>query len=159
MIPGSQPHQIGRNNWPLSDRNCWVSLLCDHLRLLHGALATSLKNSLLSVLHLCFLVLSHHHQCCLLSSWLTKLTAPPKVASPAATGLPRKSAHPALAVKTRLLGGNSNTKCSITFVNIAVAISASAGGREKRFGTETAIFAPSPEAGGVLDFFRQFLGV
>ena len=39
-----------------------------------------------------------------------------------------------------LLGGqNSNTKCSITFVNIAVAISALAGGGQKRFRTETRI--------------------
>ena len=35
-----------------------------------------------------------------------------------------KSAHTALAVKACLLGANSYTKCSITFVNIAVAISA-----------------------------------
>ena len=41
---------------------------------------------------------------------------------------PEKSAHTALAVKACLLGGNSNTKCSMTFVNIAVAISALAGG-------------------------------
>ena len=39
-----------------------------------------------------------------------------------------KSAHTALAVKACLLRGNSYTKCSITFVNIAVAISALAGG-------------------------------
>ena len=43
----------------------------------------------------------------------------------------RKSAHTALAVKACLLGGNSNTKCSMTFVNIAVAISALAGGGPK----------------------------
>ena len=42
-----------------------------------------------------------------------------------------KSAHTALAVKACLLGGNSYTKCSITFVNIAVAISALAGGAPK----------------------------
>ena len=37
-----------------------------------------------------------------------------------------------------LIGGqNSNTKCSMTFVNIAVAISALAGGGQKRFRTET----------------------
>ena len=42
-----------------------------------------------------------------------------------------KSAHTALAVKACLLGGNSNTKCSMTFVNIAVAISALAGGGPK----------------------------
>ena len=42
-----------------------------------------------------------------------------------------KSAHTALAVKACLLGGNSNTKCSMTFVNIAVAISALAGGAAK----------------------------
>ena len=47
------------------------------------------------------------------------------------------SAHTALAVKACLLGGNSYTKCSITFVNIAVAISALAGGGQKRFRTET----------------------
>ena len=48
-----------------------------------------------------------------------------------------KSAHTALAVKACLLGGNSNTKCSMTFVNIAVAISALAGGgAQKRFRTE-----------------------
>ena len=43
----------------------------------------------------------------------------------------KKSAHTALAVKACLLGGNSNTKCSMTFVNIAVAISALAGGGPK----------------------------
>ena len=48
-----------------------------------------------------------------------------------------KSAHTALAVKACLLGGNSYTKCLITFVNIAVAISALAGGGQKRFRTET----------------------
>ena len=43
-------------------------------------------------------------------------------------------------MKACLLGGNSYTKCSITFVNIAVAISAlAAGGGEKRFRTETRI--------------------
>ena len=36
-------------------------------------------------------------------------------------------------------GANSYTKCSITFVNIAVAISALAGGGQKRFRTETRI--------------------
>ena len=52
-----------------------------------------------------------------------------------------KSAHTALAVKACLLGGNSNTKCSMTFVNIAVAISALAGGRgQKRFRTETSLW-------------------
>ena len=50
-----------------------------------------------------------------------------------------KSAHTALAVKACLLGGNSNSKCSMTFVNIAVAISALAGGGQKRFRTETRI--------------------
>ena len=50
-----------------------------------------------------------------------------------------KSAHTALAVKACLLGGNSYTKCSITFVNIAVAISALAGGGQKRFRAETRI--------------------
>ena len=42
-----------------------------------------------------------------------------------------KSAHTALAVKACLLGGNSHTKCSITCANIAVAISALAGGAPK----------------------------
>ena len=63
-----------------------------------------------------------------------------------------KSAHTALAVKACLLGGNSYTKCSITFVNIAVAISALAGGAKNGF-------APRPEFGGVFDIFRGFLGV
>ena len=53
-----------------------------------------------------------------------------------------------------LIGGqNSNTKCSMTFVNIAVAISALAGGGAKNG------FAPRPEYGGVFDIFRGFLGV
>ena len=52
-----------------------------------------------------------------------------------------------------LIGGqNSNTKCSMTFVNIAVAISALAGGGKNGF-------APRPEYGGVFDIFRGFLGV
>ena len=54
-----------------------------------------------------------------------------------------------------LIGGqNSNTKCSMTFVNIAVAISALAGGGGPKNG-----FAPRPEYGGVFDIFRGFLGV
>ena len=54
-----------------------------------------------------------------------------------------------------LIGGqNSNTKCSMTFVNIAVAISALAGG-----GGPKNDFAPRPEYGGVFDIFRGFLGV
>ena len=54
-----------------------------------------------------------------------------------------------------LIGGqNSNTKCSMTFVNIAVAISALAGGGGAKNG-----FAPRPEYGGVFDIFRGFLGV
>ena len=50
-----------------------------------------------------------------------------------------KSAHTALAVKACLLGGNSNTKCSMTFVNISSRyISFSwGGGAQKRFRTET----------------------
>ena len=52
----------------------------------------------------------------------------------------QKSAHTALAVKACLLGGNSNTKCSMTFVNIAVAISALAGG-----GGAKNDFAPRPK--------------
>ena len=52
-----------------------------------------------------------------------------------------------------LIGGqNGNTKCSMTFVNIAVAISALAGGPKNGF-------APRPEYGGVFDIFRGFLGV
>ena len=52
-----------------------------------------------------------------------------------------------------LIGGqNSNTKCSMTFVNIAVAISALAGGGKNGF-------APRPEYGGVFDIFWGFLGV
>ena len=50
-----------------------------------------------------------------------------------------------------LIGGqNSNTKCSITFVNIAVAISALAGGAKNGF-------APRPEFGGVFDIFRGLI--
>ena len=49
-------------------------------------------------------------------------------------------------------GPNSHTKCSITFVNIAVAISALAGGAINGF-------APRPELGGVCKIFRRFLGV
>ena len=41
----------------------------------------------------------------------------------------------------------------MTFVNIAVAISALAGGGAKND------FAPRPEYGGVFDIFRGFLGV
>ena len=67
-------------------------------------------------------------------------------------GTKTKSAHTALAVKACLLGGNSNTKCSMTFVNIAVAISVLAGGAKNGF-------APRPEYGGVFDIFRGFLGV
>ena len=75
-----------------------------------------------------------------------------------------KSAHTALAVKACLLGGNSNTKCSMTFVNIAVAISALAGGGGAKNGFAPRPdpkngFAPRPEYGGVFDIFRGFLGV
>ena len=70
-----------------------------------------------------------------------------------------KSAHTALAVKACLLGGNSDTKCSITFVDIAVAMSALAGGGAKNGFAETGIFAQKPELGGVFKMFRQFLGV
>ena len=42
----------------------------------------------------------------------------------------------------------------MTFVNIAVAISALAGGGGPKNG-----FAPRPEYGGVFDIFRGFLGV
>ena len=42
----------------------------------------------------------------------------------------------------------------MTFVNIAVAISALAGGGGAKNG-----FAPRPEYGGVFDIFRGFLGV
>ena len=75
----------------------------------------------------------------------------------------KKSAHTALAVKACLLGGNSYTKCSITFVNIAVAISALAGGGAKNgFAPRPDPkngFAPRPEYGGVFGIFRGFLGV
>ena len=54
-----------------------------------------------------------------------------------------------MAVKACLLGGNSNTKCSMTFVNIAVAISALAGGAKNGF-------APRPEYGGGSTFFDDF---
>ena len=50
-------------------------------------------------------------------------------------------------------GANSHTKCAITFVNIAVAISALAGGRDEND------FAPRPGIGGVCEFVRRFLGV
>ena len=77
--------------------------------------------------------------------------------------LAAKSAHTALAVKACLLGGNSNTKCSMTFVNIAVAISALAGGGAKNgFAPRPDPkngFAPRPEFGCVFDIFRGFLGV
>ena len=74
----------------------------------------------------------------------------------------KKSAHTALAVKACLLGGNSYTKCSITFVNIAVAISALAGGAKNGFAPRPDPkngFAPRPEYGGVFGIFRGFLGV
>ena len=67
------------------------------------------------------------------STWTTAPAEPPQAPHLV------KSAHTALAVKACLLGGNSNTKCSMTFVNIAVAISALAGGGQKRFRTETRI--------------------
>ena len=52
-----------------------------------------------------------------------------------------------------LIGGQTATlNASITFVNIAVAISALAGGAKNGF-------APRPEFGGVSDIFRGFLGV
>ena len=47
-------------------------------------------------------------------------------------------AHTALAIKACFLGGISYTKCSVTFVNIAVAISALAWGRWAKT-TETRI--------------------
>ena len=56
-----------------------------------------------------------------------------------------KSAHTALAVKACLLGGNSNTKCSMTLVNIAVAISALAGGGPKNDFARSPNFAPRPK--------------
>ena len=60
-------------------------------------------------------------------------------------------------------GANSYTKCLITFVNIAVAISALAGGGPKndfalRSGPKND-FALRPRPGGVCEFFRRFLGV
>ena len=47
----------------------------------------------------------------------------------------------------------------MTFVNIAVAISALAGGGQKRFRTETEKNQPSPAAGGVFVVFDRFLDV
>ena len=75
-----------------------------------------------------------------------------------------KSAHTALAVKACLLGGNSNTKCSMTFVNYSSRyISFSWGGGPKNgFAPRPDPkngFAPRPEYGGVFDIFRGFLGV
>ena len=47
----------------------------------------------------------------------------------------------------------------MTFVNIAVAVSALAGGGgQKRFRTETAIFQPSRNPGGVFVVFGRFFG-
>ena len=66
----------------------------------------------------------------------------------------RKSAHATLAVKACLLGGISYTKCSMTFVNMVIAISALAGGEGPKNG-----FAPRPQVGGVFEIFRQILGV
>ena len=49
-----------------------------------------------------------------------------------------------------LIGGqNSNTKCSMTFVNIAVAISALAGGAKNGF-------APRPDTVVFSTFFEDF---
>ena len=65
-----------------------------------------------------------------------------------------KSAHTALAVKACLLGGNSYTKCSITFVNIAVAISALAGG-----GGPKTVSHRDQNSVVFSTFFEDFLGV
>ena len=66
-----------------------------------------------------------------------------------------KSAHTALAVKACLLGCNSATlNAQVTFVYIAVAISALAGG-----GGPLKIFAPSLYIAGVFPFFRRFFGI
>ena len=55
----------------------------------------------------------------------------------------------------RFIEGNSHTKCSITFiVNISFSV-----GEQKRFRSETVIFAPRQELGGVSEIFRRFLGV
>ena len=78
-----------------------------------------------------FLLLTRYH------CWLDNITANLSVYGMITHKCTDKSAHTALAVKACLLGGNSNTKCSMTFVNIAVAISALAGGGQKRFRTET----------------------
>ena len=61
-----------------------------------------------------------------------------------------KSAHAALVVKACLLEGISYTKCSMTFVIIAVAILALAGGGAKND------FAPRPELSGVFEFVQRF---
>ena len=50
-------------------------------------------------------------------------------------------------------GANSHTKCSITFANLAVSISALAGGGAING------FAPRPELGGVCEISRRFWGV
>ena len=69
--------------------------------------------------------------------------------------IPKKNRPHRFGGEGVLIGGqNSNTKCSMTFVNIAVAISALAGGGGAKNG-----FAPRPEYGGVFDIFRGFLGV
>ena len=66
----------------------------------------------------------------------------------------QRSAHTALAVKACLLGCKTATlNAQVTFVNIAVAISALAGGGHSKN------FAPSPSWAGVFVFFGRFLGV
>ena len=65
-----------------------------------------------------------------------------------------KSAHTALAVKACLLGCKTATlNAQVTFVNIAVAISALAGGGHSKN------FAPSLYIAGVFAFVRRFFGV
>ena len=92
-------------------------------------------------------------------SWRWYLDSSPRLVAHAYLFVKPKSAHTALAVKACLLGGNSNTKCSMTFVNIAVAISALAVGGGKNGFAPRPDFAPRPEYGDVFDIFRGFLGV
>ena len=71
-----------------------------------------------------------------------------------------KSAHTALAVKGCFLGVISYTQCSMTFVNIAVAISALAGGvGQKTVSHRDRNFSTSPNPGGVFVVFGRFLDV
>ena len=68
--------------------------------------------------------------------------------------IPKKSAHTALAVKACLLGCNSATlNAQVTFVYIAVAISALAGG-----GGHLKFSHRNPSSAGVFVIFRTIFG-